>query len=340
MRIAVVGGGPGGLLAATLLKAADPRREVWVAERNGPEDTFGFGVVFSQETLDNLAAADPVLLDRIAACWRRWSAIDIHFRGRVTRSDGHQFAALARRDLLAILTARASEVGVEVAFHTEATDVAALARGHDLVVGADGVGSTVRAAVAPEVGPAVDRGRSKYMWLGTRRPVEVFTFLFVETPHGLVQAHVYPYSDELATFIVETDEATWARAGLAGSAEVPRSPGENDQEGIAFAEATFADYLGDYGLLGNNSRWLEFATVTNQVWHTGNVVLVGDAAHTAHFSVGSGTKLAMEDAITLAGAVEAALARGGDCQSALKEYEEERRPQVASTQRAAATSLR
>ncbi len=330
MKVAVVGGGPGGLLLASLLRRSGPGHEVQVFERNARDDTFGFGVVFSQETLDNLEEADPVAFSRVAARWRSWSAIDIHHRGRVTRSDGHQFAALARKDLLGVLADRALELGASVRFGAEVTDVEELSRAYDLVVGADGVNSRVRATRAGQLGPSVERGSCRYMWLGTTRPVEVFTFLFEETEHGWVQAHVYPYSEGLATFIVEMPASTFARAGLGD---------RPDEEGIAFAAQVFGEFLDGHPLLANNSRWLQFATVHNQVWHTGNVVLVGDAAHTAHFSVGSGTKLAMEDSIALAGALAMA-GEGGDLQAALKEYEEQRQPVVASLQRAAATSMR
>jgi anthraniloyl-CoA monooxygenase len=335
MRVACVGGGPGGLFLAILLKKADPRHEVTVFERNAPDDTFGFGVVFSEETLANIESADPESLGEIARSFRHWTAIELRMDGRTMRSDGHAFAALARTRLLGILTDRARELGVEVRTRTEVTDYDRLRRAHDLVVASDGVHSGLRTACAEQFGPDLERRHAKYVWFGTTRPFEVFTFLFRRTEYGLFQAHVYPYDDGHATFIVETDQDTWRRAGLDRHAAVERPPGETDLESLRFCEELFADELGGHPLLGNNSRWLQFTTVRNESWHTGNVVLLGDAAHTAHFSIGSGTKLAMEDAIALAGA----LGRHDDLSAALKDYEEERRPVVASTQRAAQTSL-
>ena len=335
MRVACVGGGPAGLFLAILLKRADPTHDVVVYERTGPDDTFGFGVVFSEETLGNIEAADPESLQAISARFRHWTAIDLQLRGVTMRSDGHAFAALARRELLQILIGRAAGLGVDLRFGTEVPSVATLGNDYDLVVGADGVRSTVRGELTADFQPTVDVRRSKYVWYATKRPFDVFTFLFAETEHGLFQAHVYPYDDTHSTFIVETDPATWQRSGLAELAAVPRAPADTDDASLAFCERLFATELDGAPLIGNKSRWLEFSTITNATWHAGNVVLLGDAAHTAHFSIGSGTKLALEDAIALA----AALSANDDLGTALKEYEAERRPTVASTQRAAQTSL-
>ncbi|HEY9474458.1 MAG TPA: bifunctional salicylyl-CoA 5-hydroxylase/oxidoreductase [Mycobacteriales bacterium] len=335
MRVACLGGGPGGLFLAILCKQADPSSQVTVFERNTPADTFGFGVVFSEETLANISSADPDSLDEIARRFRQWSAIDLRWRERTMRSDGHAFAALARTSLLGILTDRARALGVDLRDRTEVTDHAALRESHDLVVACDGVHSGLRATLADQFGPSLERRRSKYVWFGTTARFDVFTFIFVETEYGLFQAHVYPYDDGHATFIVETDPDTWARAGLDRNAAVPLAPGQTDVESLRFCQRLFAEHLDGHPLLGNNSRWLEFTTVRNESWHTGNVVLLGDAAHTVHFSVGSGTKLAMEDAIALSGA----LRRHDDLSAALKDYEQERRPLVESLQRAAQTSL-
>ncbi len=334
MKVAVVGGGPAGLFLGILLRSADPTTHVTVYERNALEDTFGFGVVFSQETLDNLEAADPKSLRRISAAFRSWETIEMRFRGRTMRSNGHAFAALARKELLAILAGRAADLGVELRFGAEVPELSVL-RDADLVVGADGVNSAVRRALAEQFSPMVDVRRSKYAWFGTTAPFDVFHFLFAETEHGLFQAHVYPYDAGHSTFIVETDPATWARAGLDRNAAVPLRPGQTDEASLAFCERLFVEHLEGAPLVGNASRWLEFTTVRNATWSVGNVVLLGDAAHTAHFSIGSGTKLAMEDAIALAGA----LREHDDLQTALKEYEAERRPLVASVQRAAQASL-
>jgi len=335
VKVACVGGGPGGLFLSILLKRADPSHEVVVLERNAADDTFGFGVVFSQETLENIEAADPAVFAEVSARFRQWSAIDVHRGGQHARSDGHAFAALSRRTLLELLAARAVELGVDVRFRSPVTDVAALCSEYDVVVASDGVNSVVRGHVAADVGPRVDQRRAKYAWFGTARPFDAFAFLFVESPYGMFWAHVYPYDETHSTFIVETTPETWRRAGLEDSAAVVRAPGESDEQAMRFCEELFAEHLDGHALVGNNSRWLQFPIVTNRTWHAGNVVLLGDAAHTAHFSVGSGTKLALEDAIALAGA----LTSGAGLETALKEYEQERRPVVASLQRSSQTSL-
>jgi anthraniloyl-CoA monooxygenase len=324
------------LFTAILLKRADPSVDVTVYERNAADDTFGFGVVFSQETLDHIEAADPESFARIAARFRNWSAIDIDYRGFRTRSDGHAFAALARKELLGILSRRADELGVDLRFCCDVGAGAELRGQYDVVVAADGANSRLRSALAAELGPSVDRRRAKYVWYGTGRPFEVFTFVFVDTPYGLFWAHIYPFDDHTATFIVETDPATWARAGLDRFAAIEREPGETDQDSLRFCQEVFAAHLDGHPLLGNNSRWLDFPVIRSASWHAGNVVLAGDAAHTAHFSIGSGTKLALEDANALAGAL---LRHRDDLGTAFKEYEAERRPVVASLQRSAQTSL-
>ncbi|MDA3624609.1 bifunctional salicylyl-CoA 5-hydroxylase/oxidoreductase [Saccharopolyspora oryzae] len=334
-KIVSVGGGPGGLFSAILLKKSDPSREITVYERNAADDTFGFGVVFSQETLENIEAADPESLGRIAAEFRHWSAIDVDFLGSRERSDGHAFAALERKRLLGILGERATRLGVDVRYSTEAPPLEQLRAEHDLVIAADGVNSRIRTELADEFGPSVDRRSAKYVWFATTRPFDCFTFQFVETEFGLFWAHIYPFDGQRSTFIVETDEDTWRRAGLDRFAAVPRQPGENDEASMRFCEQVFADLLDGHGLIGNNSGWLSFGVVRNERWAAGNVVLVGDAAHTAHFSIGSGTKLALEDAIGLATAVDGEPA----VEAALKAYQEDREPVVASLQRSAQTSL-
>ncbi|WP_432563466.1 bifunctional salicylyl-CoA 5-hydroxylase/oxidoreductase [Kineococcus sp. SYSU DK003] len=335
LRVACRGGGPAGLFSAILLKLADPAHEVTVYERNAVDDTFGFGVVFSEETLGNLRAADPVSIARIEAEFRHWSAIDVDFLGSVERSDGHAFAALARKRLLQILTERALELGVDVRHSTPSPDLAELRASHDLVIAGDGVNSATRNSAPGVFGASVDVRTSKYVWFGTTRPFNCFTFFFVDTPHGMFWAHVYPFDDTTSTFIVETDEETWERAGLAEFAARPRTPGVNDEASLAFCEKIFSDVLDGHPLLGNNSGWLNFGVVRNERWSDGNVVLLGDAAHTAHFSIGSGTKLALEDAIALVAAVTA----HDTVEHALAAYEADRRPVVASLQRSAQTSL-
>jgi anthraniloyl-CoA monooxygenase len=326
MRIAIVGGGPAGLELSLLLKRIDPGHEVVVFERNAPDDTFGFGVVFSDETLEAIEAADPPTFAEIAQRFARWSEIDVHYRGEVITSGGHGFSALGRRDLLNILQRRAAGLGVDLRFRTEVPDDADLADA-DLVVAADGVNSALRRRYADGFRPSLDRRRAKYAWFGTDLVFDAFKFFIAETDHGVVQVHGYPYSDAMSTFIVETTPRVWRGLGLDRASE---------EESLAICRDLFADVLDGHRLIANRSRWIDFVTVRNETWRHENVVLVGDAAHTAHFSIGSGTKLAIEDAIALAWALRE---HPGDVPGALEAYEAERRPIVESTQRAAQGSL-
>jgi anthraniloyl-CoA monooxygenase len=335
MRIAVIGGGPGGLYFAALLKRLEPGHEITVWERNAADRTFGFGVVFSEETLTGIEQADPELYARMAPRCAQWDDIDIHFRGTVHTSGGQGFAAISRKRLLALLQRRCAELGVTVHFATPAPDVAELRREHDLVLGADGASSAVRARHAATFGPSLEARHSKYMWLATDRVFDAFKFYIRPTPHGVLQVHGYPYSTEASTFIVEMHDNVWARSGFAELAQRDLAPGENDEASIAAVRELLADILDGHEILANNSRWLNFTTVRNRTWRTGNLVLLGDAAHTAHFSIGSGTKLAMEDALALA----ACLSEQPSLQEALSAYEAERKPVVESTQRAAQASL-
>jgi len=331
MRLACIGGGPGGLFLAARLRSLVPSIEVDVFERNGPDDTFGFGVVFSDETLDGIAVADPEAFARITAEFRSWGGIDIQHRGRWVRSTGHGFSAIARLRLLQILGHRAAELGARLRFERMVT-VADL-DGYDVVVAADGVHSPTRVAGADVFRPTIETGAARFVWLGTRKVFEAFTFLFEETPHGVVQAHCYPYDEKTSTIVVEMDGATWRRAGLDATGALP--PGESDEAALDFAETVFGRHLDGEGVIGNASVWRTFPTVRCQRWHDGRVVLLGDAVHTAHFSVGSGTKLALEDAVVLA---EAIAATPGDIPRALDAYQEIRAPVAASLQRAADTS--
>lgn len=338
MRIAVAGGGPGGLYFSILMRRVAPDSEIVVYERNRAQDAFGFGVVFSDETLTVFEHADPLSYRQITDSFVHWTDIDIHHRGHKTRSGGHGFSALGRRELLGILQRRALSVGVEIQFECEARSVDELAAEFDLVVGADGASSAVRAARAADFQPTLDPRFCRYMWMGTDLVFDAFKFFIAETADGVLQAHAYPYSREMSTFIVEVAEESWHRAGLrdlAGGAPLP--PGVSDEASVAFCQELFADALEGHALQANNSKWISFVTVRNASWRSGNVVLVGDAAHTAHFSIGSGTKLAMEDAVALAWAFRA---NGvDDVAPALEAYEAERRPIVESTQRAAQGSL-
>ncbi|MFQ5678054.1 MAG: bifunctional salicylyl-CoA 5-hydroxylase/oxidoreductase [Gemmatimonadota bacterium] len=331
MRIVSVGGGPAGLYFAILMKKADPSHEILVLERNARDDTYGFGVVFSDATLEELKEADSPTFEAITREFYHWDDIDIHYRGRVLSSTGHGFAGLARLTLLEILNRRCEELGVELRFETEVTELAPFADA-DLILGADGVNSAVRELYRVEFRPVIDRRPNRFVWLGTTKPFPAFTFYFKEDAHGLWRVHCYQYEpardgEASSTLIVEAREETWRSAGL----------GEADEtETLAFCEALCAAELEGHDLIANRSIWRQFPTVSTERWSHGNVVLVGDAAHTAHFSVGSGTRMAMLDAIALA---EALAEHRHDVPAALASYEEERRPGVESLQRAAHASL-
>ena len=327
MKVAIVGAGPAGLYLAILLKRDDARHQVTVYERNRLEDTFGFGVVFSDETLENVGEADPETNTAMAAAATRWDDIEIHYRGTVFRSTGHRFSGVERRTLLALLARRAVELGADVQWQREIRDLSDCGLpAADLIVAADGAASLVRERLSEQLEPRLDWRRNRFVWLGTSRPFPAFTFYFKPSPAGLWRTHAYQYAPERSTFIVEARQETWKATGL----------DQNDEAGmVAYLERLFADELQGHRLLANRSIWRRFPTVRNARWHTDRVVLLGDAAHTAHFSVGSGTKLAMEDAIALAASLrtEASIPR------ALAAYEAGRRPQVESLQRAAQASL-
>ena len=325
MKVVSIGGGPAGLYFALLMKKADPAHDVTVVERNRADDTFGFGVVFSDATLENFAEADRETYEAIVGSFAHWDDIDIHYQGQVLTSTGHGFSGLSRQRLLDILRRRCVDLGVSFDFEREVTDLASWADA-DVILGADGVNSVVRSRYAEHFQPRIDVRPNKFVWLGTTFPFPAFTFIFKESEHGLWRVHAYRYNATDSTFILETTEATWRRAGLADATE---------DDTLAFVEKLFARELSGHRLLKNRSLWRSFPTVRNTRWSYGNAVLVGDAAHTAHFSIGSGTKLAIEDSIALA----RALHTHGDIATALTAYEVERRPEVAGLQRAAQVSL-
>ncbi|MGW3238651.1 bifunctional salicylyl-CoA 5-hydroxylase/oxidoreductase [Streptomyces olivaceus] len=325
-RIAVVGGGPGGLYTAALLKRLAPDREVTVWERGAPDDTFGFGVVLSDETLGGIEHADPVVYEALKRDFVHWDDIDIVHRNTRQTSGGHRFAALGRRRLLEILHDRCHGLGVDLRPRTGAPPPDRLTETHDLVVAADGVRSATREAHRDVFRPHVTAHRCRYIWLAADFAFDAFRFEIAETEHGVMQLHGYPYAADASTVIVEMREEVWRAAGFDALDEA---------ESTARCAKIFADALGGRPLRANESAWTTFRTVVNERWSHGNLVLLGDAAHTAHFSIGSGTKLAVEDALALA----ACLQEQPTLAAALAAYEEERRPVVASTQRAAKASL-
>lgn len=325
MRIVTVGGGPAGLYASLLMKKANPDHDVTVLERNPAGATYGWGVVFSDRTLSEFREADARTFQEITDHFVLWDAIDVRFRGEVIRSGGHVFAGLARKMLLSILQRRCADLGVKLRFETDFDDLETF-RGADLLIAADGVRSFVRDSLAEAFSPRFQLGAAKYVWYGTSLPLDSFTFSFRQNDHGFFQAHAYPFDGTTSTFIVECAEDVWKRAGLYAA---------DEGDSISYCEKLFADDLRGRSLMSNNSQWINFVTVRNRAWYRDNVVLLGDAAHTAHFSIGSGTKLAMEDAISLARALDQ---RGDDLGTALADYESERRPIVERFQQAAAES--
>jgi len=329
MRIACLGGGPAGLYFSILMKKARPDYDITVVERNRPDDTFGWGVVFSDKTMGGFRAADEAVVDAIEQAFRHWDDIDVFFKGRKFTSGGHGFCGIARKKLLDIFQRRAADLGVKLRFETDVRAPDDYAREHDLVVGSDGVHSVTRAQHEAHFNPRIAVGRCRFIWLGTRKKLDAFTFAFAQTEHGWFNLHAYRFDDEWSTFIVETPEPTWEAHGI-GAME--------PAESVAFCERLFADLLDGNPLVSNarhlrgSAVWLKFNRVLCERWYRDNVVLLGDAAHTAHFSIGSGTKLAMEDAIALARVFETS---GGDVNERLARYQAEREVEALKLQSAA-----
>lgn len=332
MRIACLGGGPAGLYLAISMKLRDPSHEVHLFERNRADDTFGWGVVFSDQTVENLMANDPVSGAVIAREFAHWDDIDVHINDECVRSGGHGFIGIGRKRLLEILQHRARELGVELNFEHEASPDLADWQAYDLVIAADGVNSRIRNAHAEHFGVDIDVRRNRFFWFGTSKVFEAFTFAFERLPEGWVWAHAYRYDADLSTFIVEMAPETWAALGLDRM--------EQDAA-IALCERVFEKYLDGHSLMSNARHlpgpkaWLQFPRIICERWHYRNLILLGDAAHTAHFSVGSGTKLALEDAIKLA---EVLNRPGLSLEDALEEYREERHLEVLKLQNSARNS--
>jgi anthraniloyl-CoA monooxygenase len=324
MKVAVVGGGPGGLYAALLIKRFRSDWQVTLFEKNSADATYGWGVVFSDRTLSSFREADYRTYEAITDAFVTWDSIDIRLKDRVVRCGGQSFSGISRRTLLAILQHRCLELGVDLQFSTDIANPEELSS-QDLVIAADGVHSVFRSQGADTFRPSYHSGGSRYIWFGTDRPFDSFTFIFRDSEHGLFQVHAYPFDSTMSTFIVECNEATWHRAGLDAA---------DENESIAFCEALFAEELSGHNLRSNASKWISFVTLKNRHWRSGQTVILGDAAHTAHFSIGSGTKLAMEDAISLARALEL----HEDVGRALADYELDRRPRVERFQKAARQS--
>lgn len=327
MKIVSVGGGPAGLYFAILMKKQDRAHDITIFERNQPDDTFGWGVVFSDETLGGFEIADKPSHDRIRKEFAYWPDIDTFIHGQCIRSTGHGFAGMSRRKMLNVLQDRCRELGVKLVFGHDVQSLAPFADA-DLILGADGVNSWVREHLQQHFEPAIDWRRCKFSWLGANFKLPAFTFIYEENAHGLFTVHAYPFEENLSTFIVECRQETWQRAGLDKADEA---------QTIAYCEKLFGKYLHGHKLLANRSLWRTFPTIRNKTWVHENIVLMGDAAHTAHFSIGSGTKLAMEDAIELARAF--ADLKDQPVPVVLQQYQTRRWDEVARLQKTAQTSL-
>lgn len=336
-NIAVVGGGPGGLFFAILMKARRPDWDITVFERNQATDAFGFGVVFSDATLRGIDEADTILSDGLAEYGARWDRIDVRLKGETHSFSGNGMSAIHRKTLLRLLQDRAASEGVNLRFGEFIPTPEALVDNYDLILAADGMNSEFRKYVGEDkLGHTVEQATAKFIWFGTDHMYEGLTFLHQKNEHGNFAVHAYPISEDVSTFIIEANEEAWLAAGL-DEFDVTSPPGLSDEKSKAYMEELFKEELDGGVLLTNNSRWGNFRGRKTKSWHSGNIVFLGDAVHTAHFSVGSGTKMAMEDAIALAAALDN---NPDDLEVALLEYEKVAQPQVARVQDSARPSLR
>jgi anthraniloyl-CoA monooxygenase len=328
MNVHVIGGGPAGLYFAILMKKAWPQTRITVFERNKPDDTFGFGVVFSDQTLEAFESYDRETYRQIIGHFAYWDDIEIHFRGTTHRIGGNGFCGTSRTMLLKILGRRAHSLGIDLKYGSEADPAKMTTRGADLVVAADGINSRTREAFKDRFKPTIELRPNYFCWMGSKRPMDAFNFFFKETPHGIFIAHCYQYQPGRSTWVMETDPETFKRAGLDKLDETASAK---------FLEGVFAEELNGHKLITNRSLWRNFPTIRCEKWTADNVVLIGDAKATAHFSIGSGTKLAMEDAIAL---YEAFRFTGGrEVKTALARFESARREEVEKTQHSADVSL-
>jgi anthraniloyl-CoA monooxygenase len=330
MKINIIGGGPAGLYFAILMKKSVPAHEIAVYERNGPDDTFGWGVVFSGKTLANLRAADAESHLLITKDFAAWDNVDVVRQQEKISIHGNSFSGIARLRLLKILQQRAEALGVSLHFRAEVADIAALRGDCELLVAADGVNSTTRQSFAAQLQPTLHTGANRYIWYGTEQLFHGLTLTFRENEHGVFAAHSYKFNQTTSTFIVECDPETWASAGFAEM---------SDEATRVYLEQVFAGDLAGHRLLSNNSKWINFLLVKNQHWWFENVVLLGDALHTAHFSIGSGTKLALEDAIALHESFMGSGMGSGNVTEALARFESTRRPIIEDYQAAAYESM-
>jgi anthraniloyl-CoA monooxygenase len=328
MKINIIGGGPAGLYFAILMKKADSAHDITIHERNGPDDTFGWGVVFSGKTLANLKEADEDSFHQITNSFQTWDNVDVAHRDQKITIRGNHFSGIARLELLRILHQRCRELNVQLHFRADVSDndIEELRRSADLLIGADGVNSTVRQKYADTFQPTLAVRTNRYIWYGTRRLFHGLTLTFRENDAGVFAAHSYKFNQTTSTFIVECDEPTWTRAGFARM---------TDEDTRRYLETVFQKDLDAHSLLSNNSKWINFLLVKNAHWYYENVVLLGDALHTAHFSIGSGTKLAFEDAIAL----EKCFAETASVRAALEEFEKTRKPLIEDYQAAAYDSM-